>query len=172
MLYATVSPEAADLLKTAIKQAKKSTWYQRLKIIQLSSDGKTVPELERLFEPCPATIRTYIKTYNRGGLEALKPQTRSGAPPKITLSKAEWEELLHQSPSQFSQLDTAIRNWSQDLVVTYLRCYHGVSVTRQAVATALKRHGLRLNRGRLKVTSPDPLYTVKRERTETLKKKP
>jgi transposase len=167
MLYATVSPEAAEILKDEIKQATKSTWYQRLKIILLSSEGKTVSELAQFFDPCAATIRVYIKQYNRGGLEALKRQTSSGAPPKIPLTKVEWEELLSQSPSQFSQLDTAIRNWSQDLAVTYLRCYHGVSVTRQAVASALRRHGLRLNRGRLKVTSPDPLYSVKRERTET-----
>jgi len=79
---------------------------------------------------------------------------------------------LHQSPRQFERLNTAVRNWSQELIVTYLHCYHGISVTRQAVAANLKRHGIRLNRGRLKVTAPDPLYTIKREQLNALKKKP
>lgn len=172
MLYAHVSPEDSERIAEAMKQTKEITWHQRLHIIQLSSKGKSVPELTDLFERCADTIRKYIKHYNHGGLEGLKRHSSPGAPKKIPFSKAEWEELLHQSPSQFARLETAARNWNQDLLVAYLRGYHGVTVTRQAVAASLKRHGVRLNRGKLKVTSPDPLYTVKRDRIEVLKKRP
>jgi len=37
MLYANVSPEDAPKLEQELKQAKDAKWYQRLKIIQLSS---------------------------------------------------------------------------------------------------------------------------------------
>jgi hypothetical protein len=47
-----------------------------------------------------------------------------------------------------------------------------VTVTQPAISECLKRDKIRWNRGKLKVTSPDPLYTVKRERVEALKKKP
>lgn len=170
MLYAHVSPEDRERIREAMKHVKDSKWYQRLHIIHLSSEGTSVPELAVLFAQCAATIRNYIKRYNDGGLEGLQRHYSPGAPKKIPFSKAEWEALLHQSPSVFVRLETAVRNWNQDLLVTYLRCYHGITVTRQAVAASLKQHGVSLNRGKLTVTSPDPLYMIKRDRIDTLKK--
>lgn len=172
MLYAHVSPKESEQLVTALKQSQNVRWYQRLHIIQLSSKGQSVTELSNLFGRCTATIRDYIKRYNQNGIEGLQRQSSSGAPPQIPLTHPQWEELLHQSPSQLVRLETAARNWNQELLVTYLHRYHGILVTRPAVAAHLKRHGIRWNRGRLKITSPDPLYTVKRDRLDTLKKQP
>ena len=172
MVYANVSPDDVKTLTEELKQTKDVKWYHRIKIILLSAKHKSVPELADLFDRCEATIRTYIKRYNTEGRKGLIPQSRDGAPAKVPFSKAEWEELLHQSPSQFKQLQTAARNWSQELVLDYLRVYHGILLTQPALSKLLKRQGIRWNRGKLKVTSPDPLYTVKRERIETLKKKP
>jgi transposase len=172
MLYANITPKNHEQLTQAMKQSKNIQEYQRLHIIQLSSKGKTVPELADLFERCTATIRDYIKRYNTGGLKYLKRQSSGGAPVQIPFNQAQWEALLCQSPSQFERLNTVVRNWSQVLIVAYLYRYHGITVTRQAVAANLKRHGIRLNRGRLKVTSPDPLYTIKRNHLDALKKKP
>ena len=171
MLYAEVNAEAPEQLREELKQATKAKWYRRLKIIQLSSQGMSVPTLVTLFELCAATIRDYITRYNAGGLKGLKPDVSDGAPVQIPLTKAEWEDLLHQSPAQFDKLKTAARNWSQNLLVAYLAAYHEVSVTRQAVSAVLKRHDVRLNRGKLTVTSPDPLYRVKRCRLDEFKKK-
>lgn len=172
MLYTNTTPKDLEELAQAMKQSKNIREYQRLHIIQLSSKGKTVPELADLFNRGEATIRDYIKRYNQGGLNRLKRQSSCGAPVQIPFNQTQWEALLYQSPSQLELLNTAARHWNQEFIVTYLHCYHGITVTRQAVAANLKRHGIRLNRGRLKVTSPDPLYTVKREQLDTLKKKP
>jgi len=168
MLYAQVNIEAYEELTQEMKQTKDAKWYRRLKIIHLSSKRKTVFQLADLFDLSEATIREYIKKYNQAGLEGLKRQYSPGASEKIPFSKADWEDLLHRSPSQFDTLETTARNWTQDLLVDYFRLYHGVTVTRQAICASLKRHGLRWNRGKLKVTSPDPLYTVKRDRVEEL----
>ena len=170
MLYAQATPQDIKALEYAMKQNKNIREYQRMHIIQLSLSGKTVPELSKLFNRCKATIRDYIKRYNQGGLKPLKGQTSSGPRIQIPFNQTQWEALLRQNPCQFEHLNTAVRNWSQALIVTYLHRYHNVTVTRQAVAANLKRHGIRLNRGRLKVTSTDPLYTIKREQLEALKK--
>jgi transposase len=172
MLFANVTADAKDAFLKALKQATDAKWYRRLKIIHLSSQGTPVPELARLFDLCADTIRRYIRRYNATGLAGLTRQSSDGAPPKIPLTKAQWEHLLHQSPSQFERLETGARNWTQALVVVYLKAYHGITVTQPAVSLCLKQHGITWNRGKLKVTSPDPLYTVKRERIETLKKRP
>jgi transposase len=172
MLFAEVSPDAKEELLKALTQSSDAKWYRRLKIIHLSSQRKSVSELATLFDLCAATVRDYIKRYNARGLAGLTRNSSDGAPAKIPLSKTDWDNLLHQSPSQFARLQTGARNWTQALVVQYLQAYHNVTVTQPAVSLCLKQHKISWNRGALKVTSPDPLYTVKRERIETLKKKP
>ena len=57
MVYANVSPEDSERIAEAMKQTKDIRWYQRLHIIQLSSKGKSVPELTDLFERCADTVR-------------------------------------------------------------------------------------------------------------------
>jgi transposase len=170
MLYVEVRSQEHERLREELKHTTAVKWYRRLKIIQLSSQRTSVPELARLFDLCQATVRDYLSRYQTAGLDGLKRQSRDGVPEKIPLTKTEWEEVLHQSPSQFERLQTGARNWTQELLQTYLREYHQVSVTQQAISAALKRHKVRWNRGKLRVTSPDPLYTVKRERIDALKK--
>jgi transposase len=170
MLYAEVSPQTYDTLLNAIQQSTDRNWYRRLKIIQLSAQRKSVPELATLFDLSKATVRDYLKRYNAGGLDGLKRHSSDGAPAKIPFTRVDWEDLLRRSPSQFDRLQTGARNWTQELVQTYLRLYHQVSVTQQTISACIKRHQVSWNRGKLKVTSPDPLYSVKRERIEDLKK--
>jgi len=171
MIYAQINDESLKLLEKELKAAKDTKWYKRLKIIQLSSQGETVPQLAKQFDVCQATVRAYINRYNSGSLETLKPDKSSGRPSTTQLTKAEWEELLHQSPCQFVKLNTCVRNWTQDMLSQYCHEYLGVKIGASAICMLLKRMDIRWNRGKLKVTSPDPQYTVKRERVETLKKK-
>lgn len=171
MLFAEVNPEAQEELLQELKQSSDAKWYRRVKIIHLSSQHTPVPQLAKLFDLCTATIRDYITRYNTNGLTGLKRRASDGSPSKIPLTKADWEDLLHQSPSQFDRLQTGARNWTQALVVTYLRLYYDITVTQSTVSRCIKQHKISWNRGALKVTSPDPLYTVKRERIDTLKKK-
>jgi transposase len=172
MLFANVSAQENDTLLAELKQTADSKWYRRLKIVHLSSQALSVPKLATLFDLCQDTVRNYIKRYNAGGLEKLKRHSSDGAPQKIPLTKPEWEDLLHQSPSQFARLRTGARNWTQELLMEYFQHYYGVSVVQSTISECLKRHKLPWNRGALKVTSPDPLYTVKRVRIDTLKKSP
>jgi len=171
MIYAFVSVGDRSQLQRELLSTQDARWYRRLKIIDLSSDGVPVQKLAEMFDLSPATVRDYIHRYHRGGLEALKRSYSPGRPKKMALTKAEWEELLHRSPSQFEDLNTAARNWTQELLVSYCSTYLGVSITQARLAQIFKKLGINWNRGKLKVTSPDPLYTVKRERVETLKKK-
>jgi transposase len=170
MLFAKGSAQEKETLLEELKQPSDSQWYRRLKIIHLSLQRKPVPELATLFDLCQDTVRKYITRYNAKGIEGLKRQSSDGAPTKIPLTRSEWEELLRRSPSQFDRLQTGARNWTQELLTEYFHQYYGLIVAQCTISACIKRHGIRWNRGKLKVTSPDPLYTVKRERIETLKK--
>ncbi len=91
MLYAKVSPEEHEKLAEELKHTSDAKWYQRVKIIHLSSQRKSVPELATLFERCQDTIRQYIKRYRAGGLDGLKRHSSPGTPAQIPLTKAEGE---------------------------------------------------------------------------------
>ena len=171
MIYALVSPENRKQLINELADTKDARWYRRLKIINLSSVGKTVPQLAEIFDLSSSTVRDYIHRYNSGGIAVLRRSYSPGRPKKIAFLKEQWEELLHRSPAQFEKFNTAARNWTQELLVEYCQKYLSVEITQGRLCQILKKLGIKWNRGKLKVTSPDPLYTVKRERIETLKKK-
>jgi len=80
MIYAQVNDKKLKLLEKELKATKDVKWYRRLKIIQLSSQGEKIPQLAKQFDVCQATVRDYIKRYNSGGLETLKPDKSSGRP--------------------------------------------------------------------------------------------
>jgi len=173
MIYASVETEEKKAsLEAALKDAKKVSWYRRLKVIQLSSQGKSVPELAKLFDVCEAVVRYYIHLYNEGGLEKLAPVPIKGRPRLLSELDGQWEEVLHKSPSQYEKLQTKGRRWTLQLLVSYVDLYYDIETTLATVSAALKRQGLRLGRSKLRVTSPDPDYTVKRQRVSELKKKP
>ena len=119
MLYAPVNEESRALLEQELKAAQDANWYRRVKIIHLSSQGKTVSELAAEFDLSKATVRDYLKRYNQAGLQGLKSRYSPGRPRKLKFPKAAWEELLHRSPCQFEQLGTVARNWTQALLVQY-----------------------------------------------------
>jgi len=170
MIFAQTDNEKMELLQTELSSTKDLKWYIRLKIIQLSAQGLSVPKLAKQFDVSKATIREYIKRYNSGGLNALKRANSKGRRPKIALTKEQWEELLHQSPCQFDKLNTNARNWTQEILSLYCHEYLKVKMNQSSICMLLKRMKIKWNRGKLKVTSPDPLYTVKRERVDELKK--
>ena len=110
MIYAQIKTQAEQArLDAALKASKDKQWYRRLQIIALSAKKYTVGQLSQMFDLCQATIRSYIKAYNQGGLEGLKVKPRSGCPPKIGhWTKADWDRVLARArpaspPARFDQ---------------------------------------------------------------------
>jgi transposase len=171
MLYVEMDDKGRQELKQEMSKTEKKKWYRRLKIIDLSDQSYSVPTLGKVFDLGEETVRTYIKRYNKEGLIGLAPNYGTGRKPKINWSKAQWLELIHQAPSQFDQLKTGAQNWTLVLLKSYLHLYENVSTSGVAISKILKRHKISWHRARLKVTSPDPLYMVKRTRVQTLKEK-
>lgn len=170
MIFAHTQVEgAASQLADELKNADSAKWYRRLKIIQLSMAGKSVGQLAGDFDVCKATVRSYIKAYNSGGINALRPEHPPGRPPKIgQLTRDDWSEILSQTPDQYNRLETNQRQWSLDMLVRYAKQYLGQEVCFQTVSAALRRCKYRTGRSKLRVGSPDPDYLVKRQNVETL----
>ncbi len=156
---------AISELQVELKKATNAKWYRRLKIIQLSMAGMRVPQLAEQFDLCAATIRSYLKAYNQGGIEGLRPGKSPGRPPKVgQVPRAEWEEILRRSPAHYEKLQTASRNWTLELLARYAKEYLHQEVCFQTIWAALRRCKYRTGRSKLRVGSPDPEYTIKRNR--------
>jgi transposase len=167
MIYATISSEEAQRrLNEAIEEARDVKWYIRLKIIALSVTKQTVKELSEMFNLCEATIRNYIHDYNEGGLKQLAPGKSTGRPPKIgQWTKAQWDEVLEQTPNQYKKLSTQSRQWTLERLRQYVKEYHGIEVCLSSIHNSLMK-GRRTGRSKLRVGSPDPMYRVKRGYTK------
>jgi transposase len=164
MIYATISSEEAQKrLNEAIEEAKDVKWYIRLKIIALSATKQTVEELSKMFELHKATIRRYIHGYNQGGLEELAPDKSTGRPPKIgQWTKEQWDKVLEQTPDQYDKLNTKSHQWTLERLQRYVKEYHDIDVSLSSVYNSIRQSGRRMGRSKLRVGSPDPMYTVKR----------
>lgn len=150
MLFAQVNEKGQEELKRAMRTASEAKWYRRLKIIDLSGQGQRVPALAKLFDIGEGTVRKYITAYNEGGLDHLQPGKSPGRTASISLSKADWEDVLARRPSQFEKLGTNARNWSQPLLVEYLYHYHQIEVTQCTISKTLQGHQISWQRAKKK----------------------
>ena len=168
MLYAQVNAQARQAIQAAMRTTPNAKWYRRLKVIDLSGQGCKVSELAQLFDLTPTTIRGYLHAFNAAGLDGLCPGYGQGRPLALNWTAEQWLDVLAQAPCQQKLLDTTARNWTQSLLRQYLALYHQVSLSQSALSKSLRRVGLRWRRAKLRVHSPDPLYTVKRQRVAEL----
>jgi transposase len=168
MLYAQVDAQDRQRLLSEMQLVQDAKMYRRLKLIDLSGQGLPVSELARLFDLSPATVRTYIHAFNTGGLTGLRPGYGRGRPPAVDWTADQWLDVLSQAPCHLALLGTAAQNWTQRLLRDYLALYHHVHLSQSALSKSLHRAGLRWRRAKLRVHSPDPLYTVKRQRVADL----
>ena len=174
MIFAHADDESestrAELID-AIRCADKPYIYRRLMAVRLSSEGRTVSELSAIFQLTPQTIRKFIHAYNQRGLAPLTPCKKSGRTATLQFTQTQWEEIIHQPPISFDKLNTKSYNWTLQLLSEYLHLYYGVKLSVSHLWYLLRQHKINMGRSQLKITSPDPDYTVKRDRVDTLKKK-
>lgn len=165
MIYANVkNQEEKERLDDALRSSRTKSWYRRLQVVALSARKHTVRQLSKLFDLCEATIRKYIKSYNKEGLDGLVPRKPPGRPPRIAhWTKEQWDKVLEQTPDQYDKLDTHSHQWTLGLMSKYLKEYHQIEVSSVSVYNSLRRTGRRTGRSKLRVGSPDPDYTVKRD---------
>jgi len=168
MIYAKLDAQQQAQLDAAMKRATDTKWYRRLKVIDLSGQGYSVPELSRMFNLGAGAIRRHIHAYNEAGLDGLRPAYGQGRPSTLSWTQAEWLDLLSQSPAELALLATGVQNWTHALLAQYLAAYHQVHLSQATLSRALRRVGIRWRRAKARVYSPDPLYVVKRQRLAAL----
>jgi transposase len=137
---------------------------RRCQILLASARREHVPAIAHALCCNTQTVRNAIHAFNRSGLDALSEGT--SRPHRIvaafdTTAAERLRAMLHQSPRTFGK-PTSI--WTLDLAAAVC-ADEGITterVTGETIRVTLKRMGVRWQRAKQWITSPDPAYTRKK----------
>ncbi len=139
---------------------------RRCQIVLASARGERAPAIARHLGCDDQTVREAIQAFNTRGVAALRrsshrPKTRRAAfdPAGVDRLRA----LLHQSPRTFGK---ATSLWTLDLAAE-VSCEQGLTperVTGETIRATLVRLGVKWQRAKDWITSPDPEYARKKAR--------
>ena len=137
---------------------------RRCQILLASVRQEHVPAIARALGCNTQTVRNAIHAFNRSGLDALS--AGSSRPHRIAAAfdAAAAERLramLHQSPRTFDQ-PTSV--WTLDLAaaVCFTAGIINERVPGETIRVTLRRMGVRWQRAKQWITSPDPAYARKK----------
>ncbi len=137
---------------------------RRSQTILASARGEWAPRIARQVGCGEQSVRNVIHGFNARGLDVLRPGSRraktihrSFDPPRAEQLRA----LLHQSPRAFGK-PTGL--WTLDLAaaVSFEQGLTSERVSDETIRQTLKRLGVRWQRAKQWITSPDPEYARKK----------
>ena len=120
-------------LEGLIKHERNKRFSERLVFIRSLCDGEQVEKAARKLGRCKATGYLWLKRWNYGGLEALKPTPREGKAPKLSLEKQ--EELRRVLEER--------NHWTTREVKVQIEERFGVTYSVRSVSRLLRRLGMR-----------------------------
>jgi transposase len=139
---------------------------RRCQILLASADGHNAYQIARNLGCNPQTVRNAIHKFNEEGLEeALK----RGSNRPHTVHRAFDEkgaealrEMLHRSPREFGKHSSL---WTMEMAaeVSFEERLTKERVSGETIRATLARLGVRWQRAKHWITSPDPLYARKKE---------
>jgi transposase len=138
---------------------------RRCQIVLASARGEWVPRIAATLGCNDQTVRNVLRQFAREGLEACL--TRGSSRPhtlhtKVDAGAAErLRALLHQSPRAFGQATSV---WTLELAaeVSVAQGITAERVSSETIRQAIRRLGVRWQRAKQWITSPDPEYARKK----------
>ncbi len=137
---------------------------RRCQIILASARGEHAINIGRTVGCDDQTVRNVIKAFNNAGLACLKKGSRRPhtTHPAFTMAKAEQlRHILHQNPRKFGKPNSL---WTLELAaeVSFEQGLTAERVSGETIRATLARLGLRWQRAKQWITSPDPEYRRKK----------
>jgi transposase len=138
---------------------------RRCQILLASARGEWAPRIAAMLGCNDQTVRNVLARFEREGLEACL--TRRSSRPRTTRAKLDeagregLRALLHQSPRTFGR-PTSL--WTLDLAaeVSFAEGITAERVSGETIRLAIRRLGVRWQRAKQWITSPDPAYARKK----------
>jgi transposase len=148
-----------EMLAQWRKSNDKRLWQKAVAILE----NWTLPleEIAQKIEKSPTQIRSWVKAYNRQGLEGLlrrKRRTGGTRATKLELRRRRILEILHGRPAAYGINRS---NWNlRSLVMAYMR-EHGDPLSTSTASRIVRDSGYVMKKMRRVLSSPDPRYREK-----------
>lgn len=129
---------------------------ERARMVLLSRQGHTVPEIKRLFGCTDNTVYKWFDRFDEEGPEGLFDRPRSGRPREIgEEADAELDRVLSAPPLEEGY---AFTTWTVPLLTSHLRQRFRLAVSTDTVRRAVKRLDFVWRRPRHWIDYRDPQY--------------
>ncbi len=116
MIRITLSPDQRRQLEQGRRY--QSQIAERCHYVLLNDQGHSVPQIAKRLERTEQTVRTWLKAYQREGIEGLSDAPRPGRPPlKGQALDQQLEILLNLAPADFGYPEAA---WTVGLIRHHL----------------------------------------------------
>jgi transposase len=153
-----------ERLRQGLRAADAFT-LRRSQVLLASARGEHAAQIGQRFGCSDQTVRNIIKAFNQRGVVAL--HKRSSRPHRIAVAfdavgRQRLRDLLHRSPRAFGK-PTSV--WTLPLVaeVSQAEGLTAEPVTGETVRATLARLGVRWQRAKDWIRSPDPAYDRKKD---------
>jgi transposase len=152
-----------DALTTGLRSPDAFT-LRRCQILLASARHERAAWIASVLGCDDQTVRNAIHAFNQSGLAALT--EGSSRPHRIVVAfdppaAERLRAMLHQSPRQFGQA-TSLWTLDRAAAVCFTEGIIGERVTGETIRVTLKRWGVRWQRAKQWITSPDPGYARKK----------
>jgi len=138
---------------------------RRCQILLASSRGENAYQIARSLGCNPQTARNAIHLFNESGLQAAL--SRGSSRPHTVHAAFDSEgaerlrEVLHQDPRRFGK-DSSLGTLAMAAEVSFEEGLTGGRLSRETIRATLERLGVRWQRAKRWITSPEPLYARKK----------
>lgn len=165
----TIKPEEAAILDQW-QRADNVVGYRRARVLRLSAKSWSCADIAEALGLHVHTVRDTIKTFNQGGVAALAPQPRSGGPvrsKRYTPEMAETvERLVRQGPpDQQNRTSWTLHSLAKSLADRFEPLSQ---VSHEAIRRLLAQREIVYRQAKSWITSPDPLYELRKGQRERL----
>lgn len=158
-----VTEDEQKVLEAGLRSASAFV-LRRSQLVLASSRGERAPAIAQALGCDDETVRDVIRAFNAQGVGVLERQ--SSRPHHITRAFSDegaerLKGMLHESPRQYGKATSV---WTLELAaeVSFEQGLTAYRVSDETVRTALLRLGVRWQRAKDWITSPDPAYARKK----------
>ncbi len=133
--------EKRVIAKLSRSQTASARLVERAKILQLGSEGQSVPQIGEAVGLHEKTVRKWFKRFEQQGLSGLEDAPRSGAPSRYTAENK--ARVLEAARTRPSDLGLPYGSWTFERLAAYVREHLGMQMKKTRIFGILQEEGLR-----------------------------
>ena len=142
---------------------------KRAKAVLLSAQGYSANEMVPLVNLTAKSIRKWLRRFNEEGVEGLTRERKSPGRPR-TFTPEQRKRMVEVMLTPPQALGKPFTTWSLAKLQQHLAEEEGIRVSIGGLWKILREEGLRLQRAKKWVESPDPEYALKKSGSRSFRK--